>query len=67
LQVKGLDALHTGGRQERVNARQHAVKAVRRGSSGSLTGRVIENLVAALVGTALLGYLVYALVRPDRF
>ncbi|WP_460937840.1 K(+)-transporting ATPase subunit F [Phycicoccus ginsengisoli] len=32
-----------------------------------MTGTVIENLVAAVVGTALLAYLVYALVRPDRF
>lgn len=33
----------------------------------SLTGNVIENLVAAILGLALLGYLVYALVRPERF
>ncbi|KQU66417.1 ATPase [Phycicoccus sp. Root563] len=28
---------------------------------------MIENLVAALLGLALLAYLVYALVRPERF
>jgi len=28
---------------------------------------VIENLVAGLVALALVAYLVYALVRPDRF
>ncbi|KRF29204.1 ATPase [Phycicoccus sp. Soil802] len=28
---------------------------------------MIENLVAAVLGLALLGYLVYALVRPERF
>jgi K+-transporting ATPase KdpF subunit len=28
---------------------------------------VIENLVAGLLGIALLGYLVYALIRPERF
>jgi len=28
---------------------------------------VIENLAAGLVGLALIGYLVYALVKPDRF
>ena len=33
----------------------------------SLTGTVIENLVAAVIGIALLGYLVYVLVRPERF
>ena len=32
-----------------------------------MTGTVIENLVAAILGIALLGYLVYALVRPERF
>ncbi|MDR6861790.1 K(+)-transporting ATPase subunit F [Phycicoccus sp. 3266] len=32
-----------------------------------MTGSVIENLVAGVVGTALLAYLVYALVRPERF
>jgi len=28
---------------------------------------VIENLVAAVIGLALLVYLAYALVRPERF
>ncbi|WP_235545444.1 K(+)-transporting ATPase subunit F [Phycicoccus sp. Soil802] len=32
-----------------------------------MTDNVIENLVAAVLGLALLGYLVYALVRPERF
>jgi K+-transporting ATPase KdpF subunit len=32
-----------------------------------LTGSVIENLVAAILGIALLGYLAYALIRPERF
>ncbi|WP_344195103.1 K(+)-transporting ATPase subunit F [Pedococcus aerophilus] len=32
-----------------------------------MTDSVIENLVAALLGVALLAYLVYALVRPERF
>jgi K+-transporting ATPase KdpF subunit len=32
-----------------------------------LTDSVIENLVAAVLGIALLGYLVYALIRPERF
>lgn len=82
MPVKGLDALLTAGtdavaypargavrmaRQERVNARQHPVKAGCPTASRPLTGAVIENLVAALVGTALVAYLVYALVRPDRF
>ncbi|MFC8503303.1 K(+)-transporting ATPase subunit F [Pedococcus sp. NPDC057267] len=34
---------------------------------GSFTGAVIENIIAAVAGTALLVYLVYALVRPERF
>jgi K+-transporting ATPase KdpF subunit len=32
-----------------------------------LTGLVIENILAGLIGLALIGYLVYALVRPERF
>lgn len=28
---------------------------------------VIEDLIAVLIGLALLGYLGYALARPDRF
>jgi K+-transporting ATPase KdpF subunit len=32
-----------------------------------LTDRVIENIAAGLVAVALVAYLVYALVKPDRF
>ncbi|WP_344138278.1 K(+)-transporting ATPase subunit F [Pedococcus bigeumensis] len=32
-----------------------------------MTDTVIENLVAGVLGLALLGYLVYALIRPERF
>jgi K+-transporting ATPase KdpF subunit len=32
-----------------------------------LTSRVIENLVAAVLGLGLLVYLVYALIRPEKF
>jgi K+-transporting ATPase KdpF subunit len=32
-----------------------------------LTGRVIENLIAGALGLALIGYLVYALIRPEKF
>jgi K+-transporting ATPase KdpF subunit len=28
---------------------------------------MFEDLIAAAVGLALVGYLLYALVRPDRF
>jgi K+-transporting ATPase KdpF subunit len=30
-------------------------------------GSVIEDLIAGLVAAALIAYLVYALVRPDKF
>lgn len=33
----------------------------------ALTGHVIENVIAAALGLALLGYLVYALIRPEKF
>jgi K+-transporting ATPase KdpF subunit len=55
------------GRQDRVNACQGRVNTGRGPHQKSLTGTVIENLVAAILGTALLGYLVYALIRPERF
>jgi len=32
-----------------------------------LTVEVTENLIAGLIAAALIGYLVYALVKPDRF
>jgi K+-transporting ATPase KdpF subunit len=54
-------------RQDRVNARQGGVNASGKDLRKSLTDTVIENLVAAILGLALLGYLVYALVRPERF
>jgi K+-transporting ATPase KdpF subunit len=31
------------------------------------TGSVIENVIAAALGLALLAYLVYALIRPEKF
>ena len=66
-QVKGLDVIRTTRRQEGVNACQFAVKGGRRPVHRSFTGGVIENIIAGVLGTALLAYLVYALVRPERF
>jgi len=54
-------------RQDRVNARQGGVNGFQGDRWKSLTDSVIDNLVAAILGLALLGYLVYALVRPERF
>jgi K+-transporting ATPase KdpF subunit len=55
------------GRQDRVNGCQGGVNEGQLADRKSLTGTVIEDLVAAVIGIALLGYLVYALVRPERF
>ncbi|WP_460468602.1 K(+)-transporting ATPase subunit F [Calidifontibacter terrae] len=33
----------------------------------ALPGVMVENLAAAFVALALVGYLLYALIRPDRF
>ena len=55
------------GRQDRVNGCQGGVNLSPVVGRKSLTGTVIENLVAAVLGIALLGYLVYALIRPERF
>ena len=54
-------------RQDRVKGSQGDVNAAASVLRESLTDSVIENLVAALLGVALLAYLVYALVRPERF
>ncbi|NNM44413.1 K(+)-transporting ATPase subunit F [Knoellia koreensis] len=74
LQVNDFDVIHTpraplerSRRQGRVKGRQGGVNAAYRRLVSSLTGDVIENLVAALLGVALLGYLVYALLRPEKF
>jgi K+-transporting ATPase KdpF subunit len=47
--------------------RQRAVKAPDDVPPRPFTGAVIENIVAGVIGTALLVYLVYALIRPERF
>lgn len=54
-------------RQERVKARQPGVNTAHISPAGSLTGGVIENVVALVLGVALVGYLVYALLRPEKF
>ena len=54
-------------RQDRVNGRHRAVKEDPQTADRSFTGAVIENIIAAVAGIALLVYLVYALVRPERF
>jgi K+-transporting ATPase KdpF subunit len=53
--------------QDRVKDRQHAINSILRGARADCTGSVIENLVAAALGLALLAYLVYALIRPEKF
>lgn len=67
MSVKGLDAICTRARQELVNACQGAVKEDRARRAQSLTAEVIENLIGAIAGIAVLAYLVYALIRPDKF
>lgn len=53
--------------QDRVKGRHEGVNGPRSVVLRSLDGDVIENLVAAFLGLALLAYLVYALVRPEKF
>jgi K+-transporting ATPase KdpF subunit len=74
LQVNDFDVICTprapvdrSRRQERVKGCQGGVNAAYGRLVSSLTGDVIENLVAAILGIALLGYLVYALLRPEKF
>jgi K+-transporting ATPase KdpF subunit len=54
-------------RQERVKTRQSAVNTGCPCHATAFTDRVIENIVAGVIALALIGYLVYALVKPDRF
>jgi K+-transporting ATPase KdpF subunit len=54
-------------RQDRVKARHEDVKGRRTAVHRALTGDVIENVIAAALGLALLAYLVYALIRPEKF
>ncbi|MEO7269922.1 MAG: potassium-transporting ATPase subunit F [Knoellia sp.] len=53
--------------QERVRTCQGAVKGGSARVAESLTAEVIENLIGAIAGIAVLAYLVYALIRPDKF
>jgi K+-transporting ATPase KdpF subunit len=54
-------------RQEGVKDRQGAINQGPRPDRVTLTDSVIENAIAAVLGLALLAYLVYALVRPEKF
>jgi len=65
--VKSIDAICTRQRQEGVNGCQGPVKEDRAHLAESLTAGVIENLIGAIAGIAVLSYLVYALIRPDKF
>ena len=54
-----------------VNIASRHVKAASRAISTHsvrcLVGGMWEDIIAAAVGLALVAYLLYALVRPDRF
>ncbi len=54
-------------RQYGVKARHGAVNGMGARDPEALTGDVIENVIAAALGLALLAYLVYALIRPEKF
>lgn len=53
--------------QERVKSRQQPVRGDTDRRARWLRDGMIENVVAGLIGLFLIGYLLYALVRPDRF
>jgi K+-transporting ATPase KdpF subunit len=53
--------------QDPVKARQYAINRSGVRTRRVSTGRVIENIIAAALGLALLAYLVYALIRPEKF
>lgn len=53
--------------QDHVKIRQVAVTARSRSPAWRFYRNVLEDVVAAIVGVALLAYLFYALLRPERF
>ncbi len=54
-----------------INTASRRVKAASRAVSNHsvrcVVGGMWEDIIAAAVGLALVAYLLYALVRPDRF
>ena len=62
-----LGSAGTSASRSRQSVSGRRQRRARWSPATALTDSVIENLVAAVVGLALLAYLVYALVRPDRF
>ncbi|MGN6635183.1 MAG: K(+)-transporting ATPase subunit F [Oryzihumus sp.] len=56
-----------GWHQERVNAYQRCVNGGNRAVDRVCTEGVTENLIAGLIAVGLIVYLVYALIRPDKF
>ena len=55
------------GHQGRVKTSQGGVRGAVRAVGGVFREGMFEDLIAAVVGLALVVYLLYALVRPDRF
>jgi K+-transporting ATPase KdpF subunit len=53
--------------KDSVKIRQGRVRALVSGRTAANDERVIEDLLAALIGLALIVYLAYALARPERF
>lgn len=54
-------------RQDRVKRHQGGVTTEEFCAAGGVVGGMWEDFVAAALGLSLVGYLLYALVRPDRF
>lgn len=54
-------------RQGRVKTSQGGIRDPVRADRGVFREGMLEDLIAAVVGLALVVYLLYALVRPDRF
>ncbi len=53
--------------QERVKGSQEGVKTGAAASARVSSGVVIDTVVSVAIVAALMGYLVYALLHPDRF
>ena len=56
-----------GPHQGRVKSCQGGITGAGARPAGCVVNGMFEDLIAAAMGLALVAYLLYALVRPDRF
>ena len=66
LEIPG-ESTHTEHRQERVKSDQARISPAATTGATWCAGCMTEDIVGLIVGLLLMGYLLYALVRPEKF